>query len=137
MPFFGPASKGKISFSPAACGEGGRRCGRNETEWNHGKLTRREEGAALFLGARTVVRARAAAMAPSPSPISIRFRPWCALEPKATWDTRAYGSTYQYYPLVSEAGILAFDARNVISRYFENSYLRAVFGAGRGGEDLG
>ena len=38
----------------------------------------------------------------------------------------AYGSTYQYYPLVSEAEFSRSTLGNVISRYFENSYLGAV-----------
>lgn len=37
-----------------------------------------------------------------------------------------FGNTYQYYPVVSEEDFRKGTLRNVISKYFNNSYLSAV-----------
>ena len=37
-----------------------------------------------------------------------------------------FGNTYQYYPIVSEEDFRKGTLRNVISKYFNNSYLNAV-----------
>ena len=39
---------------------------------------------------------------------------------------RQFGNTYQYYPVVSEEDFRKGTLRNVISKYFNNSYLSAV-----------
>ena len=49
-----------------------------------------------------------------------------SLEAKGYLAHTAYGSTYQYYPVVSEQDFSRRTLGNVISRYFENSYLGAV-----------
>ena len=79
------------------------------------KLTRREEELMRCFWERGPLFVRElVAMAPEPKPhfntLSTMVR---ALEAKGYVGHTAYGSTYQYYPLVS-------------SRYFENSYLGAV-----------
>lgn len=48
------------------------------------------------------------------------------LEEKGFLEHRAFGNTYQYYAVVSEADFSKGTLRNVISKYFNNSYLRAV-----------
>ena len=67
------------------------------------------------------------ALAPDPKPhfntISTMVR---ALEAKGYVGHTAYGSTYQYYPLVSEEAFSRSTLGSVISRYFENSYMGAV-----------
>ncbi len=49
-----------------------------------------------------------------------------ALEAKGYVAHRAFGSTYQYHPTVSETEFSRRTLSGVISRYFENSYLGAV-----------
>lgn len=92
------------------------------------KLTRREEElmrcfwecGALFV--RELV-----ALSSDPKPhfntLSTMVR---ALEAKGYVAHKAYGSTYQYYPLVSEEEFSRRTLGSVIDRYFENSYLDAV-----------
>lgn len=92
------------------------------------KLTRREEElmrcfwqhGALFV--RELVE-----MSPDPKPhfntLSTMVR---ALEAKGYVGHKAFGGTYQYFPLVSEEAFSRRTLGNVISRYFENSYLGAV-----------
>lgn len=67
------------------------------------------------------------ALSPDPKPhfntLSTMVR---ALEAKGYLAHKAYGSTYQYYPLVSEEEFSRRTLGSVISRYFENSYLGAV-----------
>lgn len=48
------------------------------------------------------------------------------LEEKGFLEHRAFGNTYQYYAVVSKADFSKGTLRNVISKYFNNSYLRAV-----------
>ena len=45
---------------------------------------------------------------------------------KAFWLIILFGNTYQYYPIVSEEDFRKGTLRNVISKYFNNSYLNAV-----------
>ena len=66
-------------------------------------------------------------MAPEPKPhfntLSTMVR---TLETKGYLSHKSFGSTYQYYPVVSEAEFSRRTLGNVISRYFENSYMGAV-----------
>ena len=48
------------------------------------------------------------------------------LEEKDYLAHNAYGNTYQYYAVVSEEDFRKRTLRNVISKYFNNSYLSAV-----------
>lgn len=48
------------------------------------------------------------------------------LEEKGFLGHRTYGNTYQYYPVMSESDFRKVTLRNVISKYFNNSYLNAV-----------
>jgi predicted transcriptional regulator len=49
-----------------------------------------------------------------------------ALEEKEYLGYHAYGNTYQYYPLISEEEYHKKTLKNVISKYFDNSYTRMV-----------
>lgn len=49
-----------------------------------------------------------------------------ALEAKGYVSHKAFGSTYQYFPLVSETEFSRRTLGGVIRKYFENSYLGAV-----------
>ena len=49
-----------------------------------------------------------------------------ALEAKGYVAHKAFGSTYQYYPMVSESEFSRRTLGGVIRKYFENSYLGAV-----------
>ncbi len=48
------------------------------------------------------------------------------LEEKGFVGYRAYGNTYQYYPLVSADAYKRSALRNVVSRYYDNSFLNVV-----------
>lgn len=48
------------------------------------------------------------------------------LESKDFVGHKAYGNTYQYFPLVSREDYMKNSLFGVISDYFENSYLKAV-----------
>ena len=48
------------------------------------------------------------------------------LEEKGYLGHRAYGNSYQYYPVVSKDEFKKKTLRNVISKYFNNSYLDVV-----------
>lgn len=48
------------------------------------------------------------------------------LEDKGFLAHNTFGNTYQYYPVVSEEYFRKGTLRNVISKYFNNSYLSAV-----------
>lgn len=48
------------------------------------------------------------------------------LEEKGFLTHHAFGNTYQYYPVISEEDFRKGTLRNVISKYFDNSYLSAV-----------
>lgn len=49
-----------------------------------------------------------------------------ALEAKGYLSHNAYGSTYQYYAVVTEEEFRNGTLKGVISKYFENSYMSAV-----------
>ena len=92
------------------------------------KLTRREEELMRCFWERGPLFVRELVeMAPEPKPhfntLSTMVR---ALESKGYVGHKAYGATYQYYPLVSEEEFSRQTLGSVISRYFENSYLGAV-----------
>lgn len=48
------------------------------------------------------------------------------LEEKGYLNHQTYGNTYQYYAVVSEETFRKGTLKNVISKYFNNSYLSAV-----------
>lgn len=48
------------------------------------------------------------------------------LEEKGFLDHHVFGNTYQYYAVVGEEEFRKGTLRNVISKYFNNSYLSAV-----------
>ncbi len=48
------------------------------------------------------------------------------LEDKGFLTHRVYGNTYQYYTVVSEAEFHKGTLKNVISKYFNNSFLNVV-----------
>ena len=48
------------------------------------------------------------------------------LEEKGYLDHRAYGNSYQYYAVISQDEFKKKTLRNVISKYFNNSYLSVV-----------
>ena len=48
------------------------------------------------------------------------------LEEKGYLDHRAYGNSYQYYAVISQDEFKKQTLRNVISKYFNNSYLDVV-----------
>lgn len=48
------------------------------------------------------------------------------LEEKGYLNHRTYGNTYQYYAVVTENDFRKKTLKNVISKYFDNSYLSAV-----------
>ena len=48
------------------------------------------------------------------------------LEEKGYLTHKAYGNTYQYIPMVSENEFRESTLRNVVSKYFDNSFLGAV-----------
>lgn len=79
--------------------------------WEHGPLFVRE----------------IVALSPDPKPhfntLSTMVR---ALETKGYVAHKAFGSTYQYYPVVSEEEFSRSTLGGVIRKYFENSYLGAV-----------
>ncbi len=92
------------------------------------KLTRREEELMHCFWERGPLFVKdLVAMAPEPKPhfntLSTMVR---ALEVKGYVSHKSYGNTYQYYATVSEEEFSRRTLGNVISRYFENSYLGAV-----------
>ena len=92
------------------------------------KLTRREEELMQCFWAHGPLFVRELVeMAPEPKPhfntLSTMVR---TLETKGYLSHKSFGSTYQYYPVVSEAEFSRRTLGNVISRYFENSYMGAV-----------
>ncbi|MCM1300352.1 MAG: BlaI/MecI/CopY family transcriptional regulator [Alistipes senegalensis] len=92
------------------------------------RLTRREEELMRCFWAHGPLFVRELVeMAPEPKPhfntLSTMVR---ALETKGYLSHKSFGSTYQYYPVVSEAEFSRRTLGNVISRYFENSYMGAV-----------
>ncbi|MDE6569502.1 MAG: BlaI/MecI/CopY family transcriptional regulator [Alistipes sp.] len=92
------------------------------------RLTRREEELMQCFWAHGPLFVRELVeMAPEPKPhfntLSTMVR---TLETKGYLSHKSFGSTYQYYPVVSEAEFSRRTLGNVISRYFENSYMGAV-----------
>ena len=95
---------------------------------NPEKLTRREEELMRCFWERGPLFMRELVeMAPEPKPhfntLSTMVR---ALEAKGYLSHKAFGGTYQYFPIVSESEFSRRTLGNVISRYFENSYMGAV-----------
>lgn len=81
----------------------------------------------MFLDAGPVIRARTGCAWPEPKPhfntLSTMVR---GLEAKGYVGHKAYGGTYQYYPLVSEEEFSRKTLKGVVSKYFDNSYLGVV-----------
>lgn len=48
------------------------------------------------------------------------------LEEKGFLSHKVYGNTYQYYPVVNKEEYSRGTLKNVINKYFDNSYLHAV-----------
>ncbi len=95
---------------------------------NPEKLTRREEELMRCFWERGPLFVRELVeMAPEPKPhfntLSTMVR---TLETKGYLSHRAFGGTYQYYPVVSEEAFSRRTLGSVIRRYFENSYMGAV-----------
>ncbi len=95
---------------------------------NPEKLTRREEELMRCFWERGPLFVRELVeMAPEPKPhfntLSTMVR---TLETKSYLSHRAFGGTYQYYPVVSEEAFSRRTLGSVIRRYFENSYMGAV-----------
>lgn len=92
------------------------------------KLTRREEELMSCFWERGPLFVRElVALSPEPKPhfntLSTMVR---ALEAKGYLDHEAFGSTYRYFPVVSEEEFSRQTLGGVICKYFENSYLGAV-----------
>lgn len=92
------------------------------------KLTRREEELMHCFWQHGPLFVRELVdMAEEPKPhfntISTMVR---ALEAKGYVGHKAFGSTYQYFPTVSEEEFSRSTLGSVIDRYFENSYMGAV-----------
>lgn len=92
------------------------------------KLTRREEELMRCFWERGPLFVRdLVELWPEPKPhfntLSTMVR---GLEAKGYVGHKAYGATYQYYPLVSEAEFSRRTLGGVIRRYFGSSYLGAV-----------
>lgn len=92
------------------------------------KLTRREEELMHSFWVRGPLFVRQLVeLAPEPKPhfntLSTMVR---TLETKGYLAHEAFGNTYRYYPIVSEEQFSRRTLGNVISRYFENSYMGAV-----------
>lgn len=99
-----------------------------QTTDKNDRLTRREEELMRCFWERGALFVRELVeMAPDPKPhfntLSTMVR---ALEAKGYLAHKTYGGTFQYYPVVSEQAFSRRTLGNVISRYFENSYLGAV-----------
>lgn len=92
------------------------------------KLTPKEEELMRYFWAQGPLFVRElVALWPEPKPhfntLSTMVR---TLEAKGYVGHNVYGSTYQYYPLVSEEEFSRKTLRGVISKYFDNSYLGVV-----------
>jgi len=48
------------------------------------------------------------------------------LEEKGYMSYKSYGSSYQYYPTVSEDEYRSLSLNNVVDKYFDKSYIRVV-----------
>ena len=48
------------------------------------------------------------------------------LEEKGYIGYKQYGNTYQYYPLISESEYRKKTLKQIVSKYFDNSYTRVV-----------
>lgn len=96
-----------------------RRYGKTDTQGRGTDALFREHGP-LFV--RELV-ALAAEPKPHFNTLSTMVR---ALEAKGYVGHKTFGSTYQYYPVVTEEEFSRRTLGGVISKYFENSYLGAV-----------
>ena len=102
------------------------------------KLTPREEELMRCFWTRGPLFVRElVALWPEPKPhfntLSTMVR---GLEAKGYVGHKAYGGTYQYYPLVSEEEFSRKTLKGVVSKYFDNSYLEGGFVARTGERNL-
>lgn len=98
------------------------------TDIDYGKADTQRRGAdALFLDAGPVIRARTGcALARTETSFQYVIDMVRGLEAKGYVGHKAYGGTYQYYPLVSEEEFSRKTLKGVVSKYFDNSYLGVV-----------
>ena len=92
------------------------------------KLTRKEEEIMNHFWDKGVMFVRELLeLYPEPKPhfntLSTRVR---TLEANGYVSHKAYGSTYQYYPVVSREEYAGSSFKGIVSSYFNNSYLNAV-----------
>lgn len=92
------------------------------------KLTRKEEEIMKHYWERGAMFVRELLeLYPEPRPhfntLSTMVR---TLEAKGYLNHKAYGNSYQYYPVVSEEEFGRTTIKGAVSRYFENSYMTAV-----------
>lgn len=92
------------------------------------KLTRKEEEIMKHYWERGAMFVRELLeLYPEPRPhfntLSTMVR---TLETKGYLNHKAYGNSYQYYPVVSEEEFGRTTIKGAVSRYFENSYMTAV-----------
>lgn len=92
------------------------------------KLTHKEEELMRYFWAHGPLFVReVVALCPEPRPhfntVSTIVR---TLEAKGYLSHKAFGATYQYFPVVSEEEFSRQTLGGVIRKYFENSYLGAV-----------
>ena len=93
------------------------------TDIDYGKADTQRRGAdALFLDAGPVIRARTGC-ALARTETSFQY---VIDDAKGYVGHKAYGGTYQYYPLVSEEEFSRKTLKGVVSKYFDNSYLGVV-----------
>lgn len=98
------------------------------TDIDYGKADTQRRGADAFFWTRGPLFVRElVALWPEPKPhfntLSTMVR---GLEAKGYVGHKAYGGTYQYYPLVSEEEFSRKTLKGVVSKYFDNSYLGVV-----------
>ena len=92
------------------------------------KLTNKEEELMLYFWERGAMFVKdIVALYDDPKPhfntISTMVR---TLEAKGFLDHEAFGNTYRYRPIISQEEFSKGVLGNVVTRYFENSYKRAV-----------
>ena len=92
------------------------------------KLTKREEELMRIFWERGPLFVRELVeMAEEPKPHFNTLSTWVRmLEAKGYLGHEAFGSTYRYYPLISEAEFGRGSLTSVVGRYFKDSYMGAV-----------
>ena len=95
---------------------------------NMEKLTKREEQLMRIFWERGPLFVRELVeMADEPKPHFNTLSTWVRLlEAKGYLGHESFGSTYRYYPLISEQEFGRGTLTNVVGRYFKDSYMGAV-----------